>query len=456
MFIKPVLKNCFEGGGNLMNKEKSKETKKELSKDSIIVEKADFLYLIMGTNPFPNIIAAVTRVKQDGNIICICTNETEGMVYDRYKDLIKKKLGDSIEVEKIIVDKSALMDINEKINSNLESRITREKKDISVELNYTGGTKLISSAAYNCVRNFQCANGQNGKISITLSYIDAEREYMYFEKSTGNGDFKNIKVPLKELDGACSLTVSDIISAYNNFDMFNKDEIKTKPEMEKLCQELGNLFVNCDEEQYDKAIDFFEEIYFDYFKKNEKKPFDIFMNDLLDRHKLPLPYKKYEDFGFQDIEKAKEYFKKSIWFEEFIITKFLELKKEGIISDVIANVEKLKKPRELNNKKKPDFEVDIIAYKKYKIYAISVTTIDKPEEARDKLYEIRQRAKNLAGDEAGMCLITLCWDTKELINEYRNIWDDDSIKNTLIVGVNDFPDLKNKLKNWILGVDGNV
>ena len=63
MFIKPVLKNCFEGGGNLMNKEKSKETKKELSKDSIIVEKADFLYLIMGTNPFPNIIAAVTRVK---------------------------------------------------------------------------------------------------------------------------------------------------------------------------------------------------------------------------------------------------------------------------------------------------------------------------------------------------------------------------------------------------------
>lgn len=39
-------------------------------------KKADLLYLIMGTNPFPNIIAAITRAKEDGEIVCICTKKT--------------------------------------------------------------------------------------------------------------------------------------------------------------------------------------------------------------------------------------------------------------------------------------------------------------------------------------------------------------------------------------------
>ncbi|WP_268876577.1 hypothetical protein [Acetivibrio saccincola] len=38
--------------------------------------KADVLIVIMGTNPFPNIVSAATRVRTDGYIFCICSKDT--------------------------------------------------------------------------------------------------------------------------------------------------------------------------------------------------------------------------------------------------------------------------------------------------------------------------------------------------------------------------------------------
>jgi len=95
--------------------------------------------------------------------------------------------------------------------------------------------------------------------------------------------------------------------------------------------------------------------------------------------------------------------------------------------------------------------VDLAAYRKYKLYAISVTSMEKPEEAKGKLYEIKQRAKNLAGDEAGICFISLCWETDDLEREYRNIWDRENLKNSLILGAQDFHLLKDKLREWLKG-----
>lgn len=123
----------------------------------------------------------------------------------------------------------------------------------------------------------------------------------------------------------------------------------------------------------------------------------------------------------------------------------LELKEEGVIEDVLANIEKKMEKGTL------EFEVDFAAYRKYKLYAISVTSIDNPNIAKGKLYEIKQRARNLAGDEAGICYISLCWDTAELEKEYRNIWDRESLKNSLILGAQDFHILKDKLRNWFKG-----
>ena len=157
-------------------------------------------------------------------------------------------------------------------------------------------------------------------------------------------------------------------------------------------------------------------------------------------------FKNVAEFGFQDNKNLYGYFDKTVWMEEFVLNRLIELKDEGIINDVISNIKKEKADEEQG-----EFEVDIAAYRKYKLFAISVTSIDKPEFAKGKLYEIKQRSKNLAGDEAGICYITLCWNTDELKNEYKNIWDNENIKNSLILGSQDLKNLKDELRDWIKG-----
>jgi hypothetical protein len=90
-------------------------------------------------------------------------------------------------------------------------------------------------------------------------------------------------------------------------------------------------------------------------------------------------------------------------------------------------------------------------YKKYKIYAISITTENNVESAEGKLYEIFQRSTDLAGDETKKGYINLCWDVSKLKAKCVNLWDDDLPKDVFIAGVNDLSNLKIKVKNWICG-----
>lgn len=121
----------------------------------------------------------------------------------------------------------------------------------------------------------------------------------------------------------------------------------------------------------------------------------------------------------------------------------LDLKSEGVLDYAVANYEK-KRNEEENN-----FEVDIVAYKKYKLYAVSITSASKAVNVEGKLYEIKQRAKDLAGDETGMCYISLCWDVDFLKDEIINIWDNSDPQNLLILDAKSFGNLKDKIKVWI-------
>lgn len=70
----------------------------------MIREKADILFLIMGGNPFPNLISATTRINKGGRIICICTEDTEGHPYNRFRRLVKEKMNNNITIEKLLIN----------------------------------------------------------------------------------------------------------------------------------------------------------------------------------------------------------------------------------------------------------------------------------------------------------------------------------------------------------------
>lgn len=413
------------------------------------MNKSDLLFLIMGTNPFPNIIAAITRVKEKGEIICLCTKETEGQPYKRFSMLLNERLKLKNEINKILVDVVDSYSIERVLRSKLDSKLNKENGDITIELNYTGGTKVMAATAYNVMKNYSKEN-LDYKIGTILSYIDAERECLYYEcREELFKDYRHKTIKLKELKPQCNLKVYDIISAYNNINRMNEKSAKTALDNEEFSKALGNLFVNIDRETYDYRIKFFESVF--NIAKGEGK--DTEKEEKIRKKfkdsDIPVTFDSFEQWKFKNKEHVVKYFKNFIWFEEYVLKILLELKEEKILLDVVGNVirEKGKKGEE------GEFEIDMVVYRNYKLFAISVTAIDTIEEARGKLYEIRQRAKDLAGDEAGMCYITLCWDTEELEQEYKNIWDGFKPKNTLIIGVDKFSNLKEEIKEWIMEGD---
>lgn len=411
----------------------------------MIREKADILFLIMGGNPFPNLISATTRINKGGRIICICTEDTEGHPYNRFRRLVKEKMNNNITIEKLLINKFNRRSIEEKIQEKLDSLLYMEDKINLLELNYTGGIKLISITAYHVIKNYNY-DKYNKNPNISLTYIDSERELLYFEFSKGtNKKYISDCVSLSQLDSNFDLNIKDIISVYSNID--NMEEINEEgamPKAKELANKLGNLFCGVGKKQYDERVKFIKENTATGSWTNDKKQFinnlsqafldyNIFSNN--DEINLLLGSNDEEIFG---------YFAGTKWLEEYILNILIELKEEGIIEDVQHSIKKIRSDEEQGV-----FEVDLVAYRKYKLFAISITSISTQEEAKGKLYEIKQRAKNLAGDEAGICYINLCWDTDELKREYKNIWDDETLENTLILGVQDFSNLKNELREWL-------
>ncbi|HHW70909.1 MAG TPA: DUF1887 family protein [Clostridiales bacterium] len=411
----------------------------------MIREKADILFLIMGGNPFPNLISATTRINKGGRIICICTEDTEGHPYNRFRRLVKEKMNNNITIEKLLINKFNRRSIEEKIQEKLDNLLYMEDKINLLELNYTGGIKLISITAYHVIKNYNY-DKYNKNPNISLTYIDPERELLYFEFSKGtNKKYISDCVSLSQLDSNFDLNIKDIISVYSNID--NMEEINEEgamPKAKELANKLGNLFCGVGKKQYDERVKFIKENTATGSWTNDKKQFinnlsqafldyNIFSNN--DEINLLLGSNDEEIFG---------YFAGTKWLEEYILNILIELKEEGIIEDVQHSIKKIRSDEEQGV-----FEVDLVAYRKYKLFAISITSISTQEEAKGKLYEIKQRAKNLAGDEAGICYINLCWDTDELKREYKNIWDDETLENTLILGVQDFSNLKNELREWL-------
>lgn len=417
-------------------------------------KKADILYLIMGTNPFPNLISAITRSREDGIIICICTENTKNEPYNRFKKAINNKIK-NIRIKYLIVQGFDRNSIRNVIETDLESKLCKAKNEISIELNYTGGTKVMSSAGYETISNYRY-DKNDVKPNVILSYIDSEREKVYYEyKKNSESRFKNGFMYLRDIDTDYEYTVFDIINAYN-IDLKNEAKITTEVRMKDLSMAMGNLFCDINKRTYDNHISFIREtnnILNDIeniksrnkYAKNISKEqiFKTSMDKLLSDKSIHFKYKKCDDFGFSNDKALYKYFKGTKWLEEYIFSIFLNLKDEGVLDDVVANYEKKRNIKENN------FEVDIVAYKKYKLYAVSITSASKKKYAWGKMYEIKQRAKDLAGDEAAMCYINLCWDANFLKDEAINIWDNLEPKNLLILGAKSFGSLKEELKNWI-------
>lgn len=426
------------------------------------MEKSDMLYLIIGRNPLPNLIAASTRVKVGGKITCIITGGEDGTesIYTNLKKVIEKK-NMNINFDCITVSTSDWKNDQERLRKEFEKSVNDREV---FELNFTGGTKVMSSSA--CYIFKEVCEGKSA--DGILSYIDGEKETIFYE-STLKSEWNYKHEDLKKLDETFHITLNDIVNVHMGDEHIEHNE---KPYDELLGEKIFNYFVDCDSDKWEKGIDFLQQFYSDDYKKlvnkvknknankRDTKAIEIInkmkengtafnkrlniFEDVSDIDDLAIKNKKI-DFRFIEAIRGK-------WFEDYIFKIMLELKDENVIEDVV-NSFKLFKKNEKSQEIESHCEIDLVAYRKYRLFSISITSEEKECDAKKKLYEIKLRGRQLGGEENKIVFISLCPQSKPLADECRNVWDGDELKNILIIGVDKFKNIKNELKDFILGVN---
>jgi hypothetical protein len=172
-------------------------------------------------------------------------------------------------------------------------------------------------------------------------------------------------------------------------------------------------------------------------KKN--KQFNIFeeykLNDFYD-----LVKDKKNPYEFLDKLKGK-------WLEDYVLHILQGLKERN--DDLILDYGNSIEPLDANNKAR--FEVDLAVIRKYKFYAISTTMQESKAECKFKLFEIKERAAQLGGQEAGIALICFYKNSRVLLNEIKETWKTVEPKNILVIGWDQFEDMPYLLEQWIKG-----
>lgn len=181
------------------------------------MEKTDYLILLVGKNPSPNFISALTYCTEETKIFLVYTKKTQKItsslnVANNLEISIKKFLK-NISIEKIEVDKNNTEAINKVIEKEIFPKIDKDKNLI---LDFTGSTKIISAIFNN---KFSELNNKN----VYFSYVsERTNEVMKF-------NYKNQQIEkIKTLDIANKYNISfeDLLSIHGE----SKDLFKDRGE----------------------------------------------------------------------------------------------------------------------------------------------------------------------------------------------------------------------------------
>lgn len=421
--------------------------------------KCDVLINLIGSSPMPNLISSFTRIKENSTIFMIYTKETEKIARN-LKRIIEEKVKNkdfniNVNLEYgLIVEEYNLISVKNQMKTILNNikceYIKIDNKDKSIELNFTGGTKIMSSVCYNVFQEIY--KDQNAY----LSYFDGEESktviYNFIDNKTEYIDYSRDNETI-------NMDIIDILDCHYD-SALGSFKIDEEP---KISQVNGYIYESLlkyyKENKRKEFIDMLEEL---YKAKNNgiKKPKKYIkdnlesLNNLLENSSCKIyNIKNFSELiniyrqEFPDI-KDKELYKKILaevggkWLENVLFQKLCKMRDDGIIDDVVLSTSKLGKNNEDQKKSNDDFEIDIIALKNERLYCISVTTGDYYESVNMKLEEIKYRAKLIGGERVKIGLVSFYENSEELRKKLIEVWDDEnSRKNYLVIGMDNFLDL---------------
>lgn len=363
---------------------------------------SDHLFLLVGTNPLPNYVAARLLARQEGTIHLLYSDGSEGGPSTwRFAQFLK------LEIENcrsdLAVHPHGLHEASAgEIRRKLQSVLSQESVTGRVGLNYTGGTKAMAVHAY---------RGVADKFpEATFSYLDARRLAFFID---------GVSSPIP-IGRALEVSFAEL-SALHGYEV-NKD-VRTVPAYEPLFGALAKVHSAADGHQqwYNWRRGGFPKGELpDLTSYPALSPMRQAMDELCDGRATPEALA--EKMGFEKFASCGAWFKGK-WMEELALAAVIQIASTCNIHEYGASLHPV--PSKVLNfeEEQRNFDLDVVAMIGYQLFAISCIDDDRSQgETKRHLLEAYVRARQLGGDEARVALVSCVANPRVLRQEIERDW----------------------------------
>lgn len=380
----------------------------------------DVLFLLVGTNPLPNYVAALLLTTPHGKVYLLHTDTTLEIAKRLEHHLIKLR-------RDLIFVSREISRFDPQVIARQMARIIAQDRiqDSRVGLNYTGGTKPMAVHVYHALR---VAFPQG-----VFSYLDAETLSIVIEQQG---------TPTQQVF-ACQSVAVDFATL---FDLHGYSLKGPRPMTFPPALRQALVGVHSTREGFQQWRNWLQS-----FEEGDPalpttaqypalapviEQFAALCDD-----QAPTPERVAAALGCKNsrlVSCAKMLI--ADWLEEYVCDALAGLASQLGLHQVGMGLE----PERTGQR---NAELDVAAILGYQLFAISCIATDRPQPAKDHLMETFVRARQLGGDEARFALVCCVEYPDALKREVSQSWDAEG--KIRVFGQQHLPSLTQHLELWI-------
>ena len=380
----------------------------------------DLLYLLVGVNPLPNYVAARLLARPNATLYLLHSVEEKNTydVADRLKAaLTKTECRPDLTIHLRGISRADPRDIQARMNDLLRGI----SPSADVGLNYTGGTKPMSVHVYHALRQAYPRG--------CFSYLDATSLAMVINRE----GTPTQRVPVGrevELD-------FETLFGLHGYELEPPRQTAVQPQFCRTLAQVHTTSQGC--KQWRAWLNTFREpdprlpTVADY---PALEPAIQGFADLCDG--MPTEVGVAQALGFDALKNCTKFLNGG-WLEEYTFEALAPLAGPLRFCDYGIAL-KPQKPGQA------DFDIDVAAMWGYQLFAISCRMTEKRSFAKEHLFEVFVRARQLGGDEARIGLVCCVKNPAALQAEVEETWDAEG--KIRVFGQDQLLDLPDYLEDW--------
>lgn len=386
--------------------------------------KTDHLLLLVGNNALPNFVAA-NLLSHDQTTVHILHTDNTGRVAKALDGAIAQRRP---EVQTFFwqIDVADSVEITEQVGSVLRSI----KRDESIGMNYTGGTKAMS------VHGYLAATAHRN--DVVFSYLDAQTLSLRIDGGVAE---QSIRIDARDL---CPVDLDTLvrIHGYSGFKKVLVQE--SNVERSKIIDALLKIHLDVDGfQQWERYLTFEKELTalpsLDTYP--ELAPFVACVREHCGAKATTSDLAKLLGEKEQLVSYRK--WLNAEWLEEYTLGVVQAIAAEITIDDWGMGLEPISGRRK---GAQPLFELDVAAMRGYQLYAISCMASTRKDACQEHFFESYIRSRQLGGDEARAALVCFSDKPHQLETKIQESWLTSG--DVRVFGREHLSDLQKHLRQW--------